>query len=124
MMRGDYLAPFEPGPVRAPDPVGIPVFDQAARILFADAGQQLGVTGRMLVLDRGARHDVRPGQRLTLFRRSRHGGARPLIVGEAVVVAVRTGSATIRVEQAADVIFFGDHGDWAAPQRPMSSAGH
>ncbi len=124
MMRGDYLAPFEPRPVQASDPFGKPAFDMAAKILFADVGQPLGVTGRMMVIDRGARHDVRPGQRFTLFRRSRFGDVRPLVVGEAVVVAVRTDSSTIRVEQSTDAIFFGERGDWAAPHRPAPRAGN
>jgi hypothetical protein len=38
-----------------------------------------------------------------------------VIVGDAVVVATRGDSATIRVEQATDAIVFGD---WAAPQQP------
>jgi hypothetical protein len=124
MMRGDYLTRFEPEPVHAPDPVGMPAFDRAARILFADAGQPLGVTGRMMVIDRGSRKDVRPGQRFTLFRRSRFGDARPLVIGGAVVVAVRTDSATIRVEHATDAIFFGERGDLAAPHQPPSLAGN
>jgi hypothetical protein len=118
MTRGDYLAPFEPTPVLVADPPGTPVFDHPAMILFADAGQPLGVTGRMLVIDRGARKDVRPGQRFTFFRRSRFRDARPLVVGEGVVVSVRVDSATVRVEHATDAIFFGENGDWAAPQRP------
>jgi hypothetical protein len=121
-MRGDYLVPFDPQPVRVPDPAGPPAFDRAVRILFADAGQPLGVTGRMMIIDQGSRDDVRPGQRRTLFRRSRFGDSRPIVVGEAVVVAVGTYSATIRVEQATDVIFFGEDGDWAAPQRPPTQA--
>ncbi|MNC94958.1 hypothetical protein D3C83_119550 [compost metagenome] len=56
---------------------------------------------------------------MTLFRRSRFGDHRPLVVGEAVVVAVRGASATILVERATDVIVFGEKGDLAAPQRPM-----
>jgi hypothetical protein len=122
MMRGDYLTRFDPEPPRAPDPLGKPAFDQAARILFADAGQPLGITGRMMVIDRGTRKDVRPGQRFTLFRRSRFGDDRPLVIGEAVVVAVRTDSATIRVEHATDAIFFGERGDLAAPHHPPSRA--
>ena len=124
MMRGDYLAPFEPRPLQAPDPFGKPAFDMAAKILFADAGQPLGVTGRMMVIDRGARQEVRPGQRFTLFRRSRFGDQRPLVVGEAVVVAVRADSSTIRVEHSTDAIFFGERGDWAAPHRQSSRAGN
>jgi hypothetical protein len=120
MMGGDYLVPFEPEPILVPGPFGTPAFDKAARILFADAGQLLGAPRRMMVVDRGTRHGLWRGQRLTLFRRSRVGDAKPTIVGEAVVVAVRKHSATIRVEQATDAIFFGDSGDWAAPHSPRA----
>jgi hypothetical protein len=143
MMRGDFLASFQPQPIRMPDPIGIPVFEDAARILFADAGQMLGVPRRLMVIDKGRDAGVRAGQRLTLFRSHRAGKARtrpakagkvdsgkgpaearpykndegertPSIIGEAVVVAVRRDSATIRVERATDAIAFGDR---AAPQR-------
>jgi hypothetical protein len=114
MMTGDFLAAFEPEPLRTPDPVATPIFDDAAQILFADAGQMLGVPRRLMVIDKGSDAGIRAGQRLTLFRRSGRKAASPSIVGDAVVVAVRTDSATIRVERATDAIAFGD---WAAPQR-------
>ena len=97
-------------------------FDAAARILFADAGQTLGATDRMLVIDRGERAGVKAGQRFTIFRRSRFAGSKPVVVGEAIVVAVRRESATIRVEQATDAIFMGADGDWAAPQHAAQRA--
>jgi hypothetical protein len=120
MMRGDFLASFHPEPMRIPDPVGIPAYKDAARILFADAGQMLGVPGRLMVIDHGSEQGIRAGQRLTLFRRQVAGATRPTIVGDAVIVAVRTDSATIRVDRVTDAISFGD---WAAPQRhaPVAS---
>ncbi len=122
MMAGDYLVPFTPDPIRPMDPVGMPAFENAAKILFADAGQMVGAPRRMMVIDRGTEHGLLPGQRLTLFRRSRFSGAKPAVVGEAVIVAARKNSATVRVEQATDVIFFGDSGDFAAPERPSARA--
>jgi len=113
LMRGDRLAAFSPEPLRAPEPNGTPVYDNAARILFADAGQLIGAPRRLMVIDRGSDNDIRTGQRLTLFRRTRYTGA-PSIVGGAVVVAVRSDSATIRIERATDVIALGD---LAAPER-------
>jgi hypothetical protein len=68
---------------------------------------------RLMVIDRGSDHAIHAGQRLTLFHRERR-GASPVVIGDAVVVAVRGDSATVRVEHATDVIAFGD---WAAPQR-------
>jgi len=120
-MRGDRLAPFTPEPLRAPEPAGAPAFDEAAQILFADSGQLLGAPRRFMVIDRGADQAIRAGQRLTLFRREARGDRKPIVVGDAVVVAVRHDSATIRVERVNDAIGFGD---WAAPQRrPESAAG-
>ena len=114
LMKGDFLASFKPEPMRTPDPVGTPAYTDAARILFGDAGQMLGVPGRLMVIDRGSEHGIRVGQRLTLFRRQSRRATAPSVVGDAVVVAIRTDSATIRVERATDAIAFGD---WAAPQR-------
>lgn len=113
VMRGDTLAAFKPEPVVAPEPLGTPAFDDAARILFADQGQIVGGPRRLMVIDRGIENGLHPGQRLTLFRRAPSTGA-PSIVGDAVVVAVRSSSSTIRVEHATDAVTFGD---WAAPQR-------
>jgi carboxypeptidase family protein len=113
LMKGDFLASFTPEPIRTPDPVGIPAFGAAARILFADAGQTLGVPRRLMVIDQGSEDRIRVGQRLTLFRRRGWDAAKPDVVGDAIVVAVRTNSATIRVERVNDAI---SSGDWAAPQ--------
>jgi hypothetical protein len=114
VMRGDRLATFQPEPVRSPETGGRPAFDNAARVLFGDVGQLVGAPRRLMVIDRGRDRGVRPGQRLTLFRRARFGGNVPQVVGEAVVVAVRDDSATIRVERASDAILFGD---FAAAQK-------
>ena len=118
LMKGDFLAAFRPESIRTPDPVGIPAYRDAARILFADESQMLGAPRRLMVIDRGSEHGVSAGQRLTLFRQERS-AARPNVVGDAVVVAVRTDSATIRVERVTDAI---SAGDWAAPQSRSSAA--
>ena len=114
MRPGDRLASFNPEPLRAPAPAGTPDYRNAARILFPDVGQLLGAPRRLMVIDRGVASGVRVGHRVTLFRRRLSGGGAPSVVGDAVVVAVRSDSATIRVERVTDAIFFGD---WAAPQR-------
>ena len=115
LRKGDFLASFTPEPIRPPDPRGVPAFGDPARILFADEGQILGAPRRLMVIDRGSERGVRVGQRLTLFRRKGRFGGRPDIVGDAIVVAVRTDSATIRVQRVNDVI---SSGDWAAPEDP------
>lgn len=112
MKPGDRLASFTPEPLRPPAPRGTPDYRNAARILFGDIGHLLGAPRRLMVIDRGAASGIRVGQRLTLFRRRFSQGGEPSVIGDAVVVAVRGDSATIRVEGVTDAILFGD---WAAP---------
>jgi hypothetical protein len=118
LRKGDFLASFKPEPIRDPAPLGPPAYRDAARILFADEGQTLGAPRRLMVIDRGSEHGTAVGQRFTLFRQGR-GAARRDVVGDAIVVAVRTDSATIRVERVSDAI---SAGDWAAPQGAASAA--
>jgi hypothetical protein len=66
----------------------------------------------MMVIDRGAVHGVRVGQRFTLFRQPA-GADRRTQAGQAVVVSLRKDSATIRIERVTDAVAAGD---WAAPQ--------
>jgi hypothetical protein len=120
MKNGDFLAAFAPEPFRDPDPLGAPAYGDAARILFADDGQSLGAPRRLMVIDRGTGRGTRVGERFTLFRSGVVRGRRE-VVGEAVVVAVRTDSATIRIDHVTDAIAAGD---WAAPQSTWLPAVH
>ena len=113
LRNGDFLASFRPESVRPPEPRGVPDYNDAARILFGDEAQTLGAPRRLMVIDRGSTQGVRVGQRLTLFRR--RGGRSPEVTGDAIVVAVRIDSATIRIERVMDAIL---SGDLAAPQIP------
>jgi hypothetical protein len=108
ILPGDRLASFTPEPLRSPAPPGTPDYRNAARILFPDTGHMLGAPRRLMVIDRGTESGVRVGQRVTLFRRRLSGGGSPTLVGDAVVVAVRADSATIRVERITDAVFSGD----------------
>jgi hypothetical protein len=111
---GDYLVPFVPSLVRAVQPRGTPDYDRSGKILLADEGQQLGAPNRMVVVDYGENRGAQPGQRLTVFRRHPDNGPALIDVGEAVVVAVRPESATVRIEYARDAVYLGD---LVAPQR-------
>jgi hypothetical protein len=113
LRTGDFLASFSPEPIRPAEPRGPARYDDAARILFGDEGQILAAPRRLMVIDRGSEHGVRVGQRMTLFRR--HRARSPDIVGDAIVVAIRIDSATIRIERVNDTIA---SGDLAAPQIP------
>lgn len=110
---GDLLAAFTPLPLKRAAQAGAPSYDSAAKILFADSGMMLGAPGRLMVIDQGVEHGIYAGQRVTLFRRRAQSPA-PAVLGEAVVIAVKGSSATIRIERATDAI---ESGDFAAPQR-------
>jgi carboxypeptidase family protein len=111
--QGDLLAAFMPAPSMKLAGSGAPVYNSAARILFADSGQMLGAPGRFMVIDQGTEHGIYAGQRVTLFRKRLESPA-PAVLGEAVVIAVKGKSSTIRIERATDAI---TSGDLAAPQR-------
>jgi len=74
------------------------------------------VPDRMMVIDRGARQGVYVGQRFTLFREL---ASRRLPSGDAIVVSVRSDSATIRIDRVTDAVTVGD---WAAPQSSSRTA--
>jgi hypothetical protein len=116
LRKGDFVASFEPDPIREPVPPGTPDFDQAARILFADEGQALGAPRRLMVIARGSTQGSVVGERLTLFRQG-PGAPRRVVIGNAVVMAVRLDSSTIRIDHVTDAIAAGD---WAAPHVPPS----
>jgi hypothetical protein len=108
ILPGDRLASFKPEPLKTPAPAGAPDYRNAVRILFPGVGHLLGAPRRSMVIDAGTDAGVRVGQRVTLLRRRLSGGGTPSVVGDAVVVAVRGDSATIRVERVTDAVFAGD----------------
>ena len=111
---GDFLASFDPESAREQDPGGRVDYSEARRILFADEGQMLGSPRRLMVIERGKEQGAFVGERVVLFRQRGRATstAQRVIVGSAVIVAVRAGSATIRIERVTDAI---SAGDWAAP---------
>ena len=117
MMPGDRLASFGQNPSGRPSRSAC-----LTTIVPPDPLCRRSTASRhapaLMVINQGTRSAVRTGQRLTLFRGRRTRPGEVVIIGDAVVVATRGDSATIRVEQATDAILFGD---WAAPQPAQPS---
>jgi hypothetical protein len=103
---GDYLDPFALPVVPEQVAAGEPDFANPARVVMADEGRHLGASGRLMVLDRGTEHGLRPGQPLTIFRSTPGGSV--LRIGLATTMAVRSGTATIRIEETRDAVYVGD----------------
>jgi len=106
IVAGDAVERYVPVVANVEENPGTPQFDTPATIVMGDNGQQMSSAGQMMVIDRGVVQGAMRGQRLTLFRRTKD--APPLVIGEAVIIALRPDSATIRIERATDAITVGD----------------
>lgn len=108
MLPGDYLEPFALPPVPALLPEGEPDYSTPARVLFGDERRMMGGAGNFLVIDRGSDDNVRPGQRISVFRRSL-GGIGPIItIARGHTVAVAPESSTVKLDWTGDAVYGDD----------------
>lgn len=112
---GDFLEPFALPEVPAPASAGRPDYEQAGHVLFADERRTMAGPPTFVVIDLGAEQGLRPGQRVTLFRRLGGRAGPPVPLGEGLALIVLPESATIRIERATEPVIVGD---LAAPHRP------
>jgi hypothetical protein len=114
VIEGDFLEPF----VRPVVPVSVargePDYASAGFVIMGNERRQTAATGDMVVLDRGAEHGLRPGQRLTVFRDTIGGSGPVLRIGEATALVVKQDMSVVRIESSRDAIFVGDR---MAPQK-------
>jgi hypothetical protein len=105
---GDYLEPFTPPPP-VPKPIpGKPDFSMPGRVVFGDERRAMGAGSTMMVIDLGADNGIKPGQQLTVFRRT-HGGTGPIVsIARGTAVAVSPESSMVRLEGASDAVYAGD----------------
>jgi len=108
LFAGDVVEPFDALPLMTARALGTPQFDDPAHIVLGEHGQTLGATRALMVIDRGAAAGAERGQRITIFRRvlGDRGPVRP--IADAIIVAVRSESATIRIERTSDAVSVGD----------------
>ncbi len=124
VMTGDYLEPFTETAVTTAIEGGTPDYSHPAQLVLADERRQTGVTGDLMLIDRGGDDSVRAGQRLTIFRQTgfalsqagyssmpmpKVSGNGPILnVGEATVLNVRPKTSLVRIDTARDVVYIGD----------------
>jgi hypothetical protein len=108
LYAGDSIEPFDPLPLLSAQPSGAPRFEDPARIIFGEHGQAMGAPKKLMVIDRGAADGAERGQRLTIFRRVQGERGPVSTIADAVVIAVREHSATIRIERSSDAVSIGD----------------
>lgn len=105
---GDTVERFEALAVFTPIETGAPRYEDPARILFGDGGRHMASVSQLMVIDRGAREGAQRGQRLTVFRRALGTRGPVTPIADAIIVAVKDDSATIRIERARDAVSVGD----------------
>ena len=105
---GDSVEPFDALPMWTAQDGRTPHFDDPAHVILGDQGKVMGAPQELMVIDRGATRGAERGERLTVFRLAygEHGPA--LTIADAIIVAVRAESATIRIERASDAVLVGD----------------
>jgi hypothetical protein len=108
LYAGDSIEPFDPLPLLSAQSGGTPHFDDPAHVIFGEHGVSMGAPRQLMVIDRGTAHGAERGQRLTIFRRVQGERGPISTVADAVVIAVREQSATIRIERASDAVTIGD----------------
>jgi hypothetical protein len=107
-LEGDLIEPFDLLPALVMQHAGTPQYDDPAHIILGEHGKQLGGPRQMMVIDRGTAQGAERGQRLTIFRRSDKGRGPVTTIADAVIVAVRDTSATIRIDRVTDAVAVGD----------------
>ncbi len=108
LFAGDLVEPFDALPVMTAKGLGAPQFDDPARIVLGEHGQILGATRALMVIDRGTSAGAERGQRITVFRRALGDRGPVRTIADAIIVAVRADSATIRIERTSDAVTVGD----------------
>jgi hypothetical protein len=108
LFAGDTVEPFDALPVMTAKGLGAPQFDDPAHIVLGEHGQTLGAARALMVIDRGTSAGAERGQRLTIFRRALGDRGPVQAIADAIIVAVRADSATIRIERTSDAVTVGD----------------
>ncbi|MEZ5291946.1 MAG: carboxypeptidase-like regulatory domain-containing protein [Vicinamibacterales bacterium] len=109
LFAGDAVEPFDALPVLTAAATGAPRYDDPAHIVLGEHGQTLGAARQLMVIDRGTAQGAARGQRLTVFRRALGDRGPVQAIADAVIVAVRPDSATIRIERTRDAVSVGDY---------------
>lgn len=108
LFAGDVVEPFDALPLMTAGALGAPHYDDPAHIVLGEHGQTLGAARALMVIDRGASAGAERGQRITVFRRALGDRGPVRAIADAIIVAVRPESATIRIERTSDAVSVGD----------------
>jgi hypothetical protein len=116
---GAVLQPFEPEPVplgrvtamRPPNyPAAAEKLRDAPIILFSQDGLITLGQDHVVYIDRGADHDITPGDMFTIYRQNLE-GMPPIVIGELAILSVHKTSSVARIIQSRYPVYIGDRLD-------------
>jgi hypothetical protein len=108
VMLGDFLEKFERPAIPAAGVGASPDYAHPAQLILGSEKRQSAAAGQFMVVDRGSDHGLRPGQQLTIFRRTLPEGGPVANVGKATVFTVLPESSVVRIESSLDAVYVGD----------------
>ena len=108
VMLGDFLEKFERPAIPAAAVGASPDYAHPAQLILGSEKRQSAAAGQFMVVDRGSDHGLRPGQQLTIFRRTLPDGGPVANVGKATVFNVLPESSVVRIESSLDAVYVGD----------------
>jgi hypothetical protein len=79
-------------------------------IILSDQGLVSMAEGHVVYIDRGAEHDVAPGDLFTIYRET-PAGVPPIVVGELAVLSVREQASLGRILESRYTVYVGDRLD-------------
>jgi hypothetical protein len=116
---GDLLKPFTPEPVPLArrsglvgvnDPVSKDQLVESPLILLSSEGLFSLGEGHVVFIDRGAEHEVAPGDLYTIYRDTPR-GLPPIVVGELAVLSVGEQASTAKILESRATVHVGDRLD-------------
>ncbi len=110
---GHYLIPFEEKPAVLGRDEGYhqelkPGESLEGKIMYLDTDFNIVSSGHWALIDLGASHGIRPGQQLTVFRRSNKPNLPREAIANVVVVDVQNNTSTVRILSAREAVERGD----------------
>jgi hypothetical protein len=108
VMQGDFLERFQRPAIPEAEVGTSPDYAHPARLIVGAEKRQSAAAGQFMVVDRGSDHGLRPGQQLTIFRRTLPEGGPVAMVGKATVFTVLPESSVVRIESSLDAVTVGD----------------
>jgi len=118
ILQGDYLEPYKapalPDGIDRDDPTGDPDFSALGHVVSGPEDHRTSAPGEFVVIDRGSKQGIKPGQRFAVYRDLQATGMPLASIGEAIAVEVGEKESLVRITRARTAL---ETGDYVAPRK-------